>query len=172
MTGGVPLTAACNLLFWFILVTWMLGRPHAVEVVFPPVTYYVCLVLLLIGAPMSIFVGLIVAQALGKPHLWWAAALVPLYWFLQSIAAVKAIYQLVTRPCFWEKTVHGLSDPPRVPRADRSTFMRAFFAHSGHHRHGWPSACGHRCWARQPHRRKPIQTVKWPLSRPRPSLRG
>lgn len=67
MTGGVPLTAACNLLFWFILATWMLGRPHAVEVVFPPMTYYVCLVLLLIGAPMSVFVGLIVAQALGKP---------------------------------------------------------------------------------------------------------
>ncbi|GAA2783704.1 glycosyltransferase family 2 protein [Mycolicibacterium pallens] len=80
MTGGVPLTAACNLLFWFILATWMLGRPHAVEVIFPPITYYVCLTLLLIGAPMSIFVGFIAAQALGKPHLWWAAALVPLYW--------------------------------------------------------------------------------------------
>jgi cellulose synthase/poly-beta-1,6-N-acetylglucosamine synthase-like glycosyltransferase len=117
MTGGVPLTAACNLLFWFILVTWMLGRPHAVEVVFPPLTYYVCLVLLLIGAPMSIFVGLVVAQALGKPHLWWAAALVPLYWFLQSIAAVKAIYQLVTRPCFWEKTVHGLSHDHNAPES-------------------------------------------------------
>ncbi|WP_370509024.1 glycosyltransferase family 2 protein [Mycobacterium sp. SA01] len=117
MTGGVPLTAACNLLFWFILATWMLGRPHAVEVVFPPMTYYVCLILLLIGAPMSIFVGLIVAQALGKPHLWWAAALVPLYWFLQSIAAVKALYQLVTKPCFWEKTVHGLSHTHTVPES-------------------------------------------------------
>ncbi len=109
MTGGVPLTAACNLLFWFILATWMLGRPHAVEVIFPPMTYYVCLMLLLIGAPMSVFVGLIVAQALGKPHLWWAAVLVPLYWILQSVAAVKAIYQLLARPSFWEKTVHGLS---------------------------------------------------------------
>ncbi len=117
MTGGVPLTAACNLLFWFILATWMLGRPHAVEVVFPPMTYYVCLILLLIGAPMSIFVGLIVAQALGKPHLWWAAALVPLYWFLQSIAAVKALYQLVTKPCFWEKTVHGLSHTHTAPES-------------------------------------------------------
>jgi len=115
MTGGVPLTAACNLLFWFILATWMLGRPHAVEVVFPPITYYVCLVLLLIGAPMSVFVGLIVAQALGKPHLWWAAALIPLYWFLQSIAAVKALYQLVAKPDFWEKTVHGLSHKHEAP---------------------------------------------------------
>lgn len=115
MTGGVPLTAACNLVFWFILATWMLGRPHQVEAVFPPVTYYVCLILLLIGAPMSIFVGFVVAQALGKPHLWWAAALVPLYWFLQSIAAVKAIYQLVVKPCFWEKTVHGLSNDHTAP---------------------------------------------------------
>lgn len=120
MTGGVPLTAACNLVFWFILTTWLLGHPHAVEVVFPPMTYYVCLVLLLIGAPVSIFVGFIVAQALGKPHLWWAALLVPLYWFLQSVAAVKAIYQLVTKPCFWEKTVHGLHDKHPSPESTES----------------------------------------------------
>lgn len=33
----------------------------------------------------------------------------PLYWPLQSWAAVRALYQLVTRPYFWDKTEHGLS---------------------------------------------------------------
>lgn len=115
MTGGVPLTSALNVVFWFALMVWVLGRPPLIEVLFPPVTYYVCLALFLIGAPASVFVGLIVTQALGKPHLWWAALLTPLYWILQSIAALKALYQLVFRPSFWEKTVHGLSDQPELP---------------------------------------------------------
>jgi cellulose synthase/poly-beta-1,6-N-acetylglucosamine synthase-like glycosyltransferase len=111
MTGGVPLTAAINLIFWFTMLVWVLGRPAFVAEVFPALTYYICLVLFIVGAPLSIFVGLVATQALGKPYLWWAALLAPLYWLLQSIAALKALYQLIFRPFFWEKTVHGLTHP-------------------------------------------------------------
>ena len=111
MTGGVPLTAAVNLVFWFTMLIWVLGRPDFVAELFPPITYYICLVLFIVGAPLSVFVGLVATQALGKPYLWWAALLAPLYWLLQSIAALKALYQLVFRPFFWEKTVHGLTHP-------------------------------------------------------------
>lgn len=111
MTGGVPVTAAINLIFWFTMLIWVLGRPAFVAEVFPPLTYYICLVLFIVGAPLSIFVGLVATQALGKPYLWWAALLAPLYWLLQSVAALKALYQLVFRPFFWEKTVHGLTHP-------------------------------------------------------------
>jgi len=116
MTGGVPLTAAVNLLFWFVMVVWVLGRPGYVAESFPPLTYYICLTLFIVGAPLSVFVGLIATQALGKPYLWWAALLVPLYWVLQSIAALKALYQLVFRPFFWEKTVHGLTHSTASPQ--------------------------------------------------------
>lgn len=116
MTGGVPLTSALNVVFWFTLMVWVLGRPAFIEALFPPLTYYVCLLLFVIGTPLSVYVGVIVTQALGKPHLWWAALLTPLYWILQSVAALKAIYQLVFRPSFWEKTVHGLSDPLDSPQ--------------------------------------------------------
>ena len=37
-----------------------------------------------------------------------AAMLVPIYWAMMSIAAVKAMWQLVVTPSFWEKTAHGL----------------------------------------------------------------
>lgn len=118
MTGAIPLTNAFNLLFWFTMLVWMAGRPPLIDMVFPPLTYYICLALFLIGAPLSIYVGLIVAWSLGKPHLWWAALLTPLYWILQSVAAVKAIYQLMFRPFFWEKTVHGLATEP-LPQSTR-----------------------------------------------------
>ena len=40
---------------------------------------------------------------------WDVTALVaPLYWIMMSMAAVKALSQLVGAPTFWEKTVHGL----------------------------------------------------------------
>ena len=81
---------------------------------FPPITYYPACPLP-DRRPLSVYVGLVVATALGKPHLWWAALLAPLYWILQSLAAVKAIYQLIFRPFFWEKTVHGLSAEPIGP---------------------------------------------------------
>jgi glycosyltransferase XagB len=110
MTGAVPITAAVNLIFWFAMAVWVLGRPATVAELFPPITYYICLVLFIVGAPLSIFVGLLATQALGKPYLWWAALLAPLYWLLQSVAALKALYQLIFRPFFWEKTVHGLTD--------------------------------------------------------------
>jgi cellulose synthase/poly-beta-1,6-N-acetylglucosamine synthase-like glycosyltransferase len=114
MTGGIPITNAFNLLFWFTMLVWISGRPLVVGMFFPPIPYYICLVLFLIGAPTSVFVGLIVTKALDKPYLWWAALLAPFYWILQSIASVKAIYQLIFRPFFWEKTVHGLTHNPDV----------------------------------------------------------
>jgi hypothetical protein len=35
------------------------------------------------------------------------ALLVPFYWVLMSIAAWKGVTQLITKPFYWEKTVHG-----------------------------------------------------------------
>lgn len=108
MTGAVPLSNTVNILLWSTMLIWIVGHPEAVSLVFPPMTYYLCLVLFLLASPLSIYVGLVVTVALGKPHLWWAALLVPGYWVLQSIAAFKALYQLFFRPFYWEKTVHGL----------------------------------------------------------------
>ena len=38
----------------------------------------------------------------------------PLYWVLHSLAAWRALYQLVRNPYLWEKTPHGL-DPAADP---------------------------------------------------------
>jgi glycosyltransferase XagB len=46
-----------------------------------------------------------------KPGLWIAAALMPLYWVMMSIAALKAGMQLISAPSYWEKTQHGLDAP-------------------------------------------------------------
>lgn len=47
-----------------------------------------------------------------------AALLMPAYWLMMSAAAYAALWQLVTRPHFWEKTEHGLSAGAGVRRRD------------------------------------------------------
>jgi hypothetical protein len=109
LTGLVPILSAFNFLLWSAMVVWLVARPQTITLMFPPVTYYTSLALLAVAAPMSIFASLTTTVSLGKPYLWWAALLVPLYWILQSVAALKALYQLVFRPSYWELTVHGLT---------------------------------------------------------------
>jgi hypothetical protein len=37
------------------------------------------------------------------------AFLNPIYWILHSVAAYKALWQLLFKPFYWEKTTHGIS---------------------------------------------------------------
>ena len=39
------------------------------------------------------------------------------YWALMSVAAYKALWQLVYKPFYWEKTQHGLSSHTAVELA-------------------------------------------------------
>ena len=49
----------------------------------------------------------------------------PLYWFLISLAAYRALYQLATQPFLWEKTSHGVSSrQPLEPAAASRTKHR------------------------------------------------
>lgn len=63
---------------------------------------------MLAGNLFFILVNLVAGRRPGQRGLWWAAFISPIYWLLISLAAVKALGQLITRPHYWEKTVHGL----------------------------------------------------------------
>jgi hypothetical protein len=43
----------------------------------------------------------------------WILLLTPLHWLLLSLAAWRALYQLVFAPYAWEKTEHGLAKSSR-----------------------------------------------------------
>jgi cellulose synthase/poly-beta-1,6-N-acetylglucosamine synthase-like glycosyltransferase len=43
----------------------------------------------------------------------WVLALMPLHWLLLSVAAWRALYQLLRDPYYWEKTEHGLAHTSR-----------------------------------------------------------
>jgi len=53
----------------------------------------------------------------GWVHLSPWALTVSGYWALMSIAAYKALWQLINNPFYWEKTQHGLSKHTAVELA-------------------------------------------------------
>lgn len=67
------------------------------------------------GYLSTIAVGLLGLARRGHLRSGWILALTPLYWGCLSIAAWRALYQLLTEPYRWEKTEHGLSHHLRSP---------------------------------------------------------
>jgi glycosyltransferase XagB len=115
--GGTPLLALLNPIFWALTWVWFLGRLQVIEDLFPFWLYYAGLFCMVFGNIAFIYSNMIAARQTGRPELVIAAALSPLYWVMMSIAAIKALVQLVTAPSFWEKTTHGLDRGAATPEA-------------------------------------------------------
>jgi cellulose synthase/poly-beta-1,6-N-acetylglucosamine synthase-like glycosyltransferase len=73
--------------------------------------FFAAAVCLLLGNLVFVLIALLAGRRPGQQGLWWAALLSPLYWVLISIAAWKGVWQLLVKPHYWEKTVHGLDEP-------------------------------------------------------------
>jgi len=71
--------------------------------------FYPVAIMLFLANFVFVLLGLISCH---KRRLWSLfpyALLMPFYWILISIAAIKGFFQLFTNPWYWEKTEHGLS---------------------------------------------------------------
>ena len=84
---------------------------------FPTWVYYAGIFNLFIGNFVFAYTNMAGAMRRSAFHLIRSAVISPLYWSLMSVAAWKALWQLISRPFYWEKTVHGLSsaDVSTVP---------------------------------------------------------
>lgn len=114
--GGTPLLAILNPIFWFLMALWLLGERTWVAALFPTPVYYVAAFSFVFGNFATFYMGIISARAT-SPGLVLAVFLLPLYWVMMSLAAIKACLQLVAAPSFWEKTTHGLDAAPPAVKA-------------------------------------------------------
>jgi cellulose synthase/poly-beta-1,6-N-acetylglucosamine synthase-like glycosyltransferase len=78
------------------------------------------LVTIFAGFVSTIAVGLMGLARRGQLRQGWILVLTPLYWACLSIAAWRALYQLLTEPYRWEKTEHGLSSQIRASAASQT----------------------------------------------------
>jgi glycosyltransferase XagB len=107
--GGTPLLGALSLLMMGVSALWSLGRFPLIADLFPGWVGSLALLLAVVGNLIVIISGLVTLRLTDKERLVGAVLLLPLYGVMMSIAATKAIVQLVTDPFHWEKTAHGLS---------------------------------------------------------------
>jgi cellulose synthase/poly-beta-1,6-N-acetylglucosamine synthase-like glycosyltransferase len=108
IVGGTPLVAFINPLFWLLAILWFLAKFDFIQALFPGWVYYPAMICLVFGNFMVLYQALVGLQLAKRPDLLRSVLLLPVYWALMAIAALRAFLQLVNAPSFWEKTMHGL----------------------------------------------------------------
>lgn len=106
--------------FWLVL----LGLPHPLDPVLPRGAMVGLGVLFLAVEAINLTIHATAVSGEGHRHLLPWAPSMHLYTPLAAVAAYKALYELVLKPFFWDKTRHGLSLPavrPEVLRRPAAT---------------------------------------------------
>jgi cellulose synthase/poly-beta-1,6-N-acetylglucosamine synthase-like glycosyltransferase len=75
---------------------------------YPPSVLYVAMTSLIFGNYLYLVCHIMGCVKTGQWNLIRYVYLIPLYWVLISVAGFLAFYQLIFKPFYWEKTVHGL----------------------------------------------------------------
>lgn len=110
LIGGTPLTFLGVIPFTALLIASLVLPLPDLSAVFPPSILWLCLLNFLIGNTLMVYLNMMGPYKRGTFWLVGWALLNPLYWILHSLAAYKALWQLITKPHYWVKTEHGMSD--------------------------------------------------------------
>jgi cellulose synthase/poly-beta-1,6-N-acetylglucosamine synthase-like glycosyltransferase len=117
LVGGCVLVNLLNPPMWGFTIYFAVTRANWVIALFPGFLLYPAVVSLVVGNFFFLYVNYLAVLHRKRWHLARAVLLMPLYWLLMSLAAWRAVAQLVTKLHVWEKTPHGLSggdtDPAR-----------------------------------------------------------
>ena len=92
--------------FW----AFPLGLPHPLRPLLPDAAFYGLATLFILSEVVTIATGLIATS--GPKHKWlwaWVPSL-HFYYPLASFGALKALWELLTDPFYWDKTPHGVHD--------------------------------------------------------------
>ncbi len=108
VVGGTFFAALLNPIYWLLTTLWFLVQWQFIQVIYPGVVYVMGALALFVGN--FAFTYMNVAGALRREQYGMVkyALLSPIYWGLASIAAWMGLIQLLYKPHFWEKTMHGL----------------------------------------------------------------
>ncbi len=100
-----------NPLMWALLAVYIVFGPSVVgfyHTLFPGPVLYLGAFCLICGNFFYIYLYLLACMKRRQYHLLLSTLFIPCYWFLISIAGFYALFELVVKPHYWQKTVHGL----------------------------------------------------------------
>ncbi len=107
--GGTIVATLILPLMYGMYFYWLFTLTMDLDPYFPPVVLYMSLFNLLIGNGFFIYVYMLGAFKRHSYTLIPFALTSPIYWMMMSISGYKALWQLIFKPFYWEKTTHGLS---------------------------------------------------------------
>ncbi len=116
--GGKIAFILINPLLWVVTIFYftlysIFGR--VIDSAFPAPTLYLAIISLVLGNSLFLFYYMIGCAKKEQWDLIKYIFLIPIYWIMISVAGGIAFYQLIFKPHYWEKTVHGLHLSPAAP---------------------------------------------------------
>ncbi len=109
--GGRTAVLFVNPLMWALVLLYILFHSALsgfYQMLFPAPLLYLGTICLIFGNFFFIYTYLMGCLRRGQYNMVKWALLAPVYWAMMSVAAFIALYQLIRKPHFWEKTQHGL----------------------------------------------------------------
>lgn len=114
VVGGNALAALVHPLFMASLIYYSAIKPMSAGGDMSTILVWFYGISVAIGYLASAFIGYLGLMRRGLSANAWILLLTPLHWLLLSLAAWRALYQLVVAPYAWEKTEHGLAKSSRL----------------------------------------------------------
>lgn len=111
VVGGKILSMFINPFLWLVTIIYFAFRSQAapyIEPFFPGWILYLGVACLVFGNFLYLYYYMVGLAKRGQYGLIKYMFIVPFYWLAMSAAAWKALYEIVVKPHYWAKTVHGL----------------------------------------------------------------
>jgi glycosyltransferase XagB len=88
----------------------LVGLPHPLHSALPSAALWTTAAVFVLSELANLIVGIVaLRRTRHNLSLWWVPTM-KLYYPLASLAAYKALFELVVRPFYWDKTTHGIFD--------------------------------------------------------------
>lgn len=109
--GGKLAFILINPILWtvtllYFTLYWLVGP--TIDSFYPPFVLYIAITSLIFGNYLYLFCHLMACVKKEQWSLIKYVYFIPIYWIFISTAGFMALYQLIFKPFYWEKTVHGL----------------------------------------------------------------
>lgn len=109
--GGKIAFIFINPILWMVTLLYFMLHSSVgpfIDRLYPPPVLYMAMISLILGNYVYLFCYVMGCVKKEQWGLIKYIFLIPVYWILISIAGMMALYQLIFKPFYWEKTVHGL----------------------------------------------------------------
>ena len=123
VVGGKTLVLFLNPLLLLLFGIYIFFRPAVGDIyhtLFPKPLLYMGTISLIFGNFFYFYIYLIACVRRKQYRLIKWMVFIPFYWLMMSVAAALALFQLIVKPHYWEKTVHGLHLRANAPPPDEA----------------------------------------------------